>query len=127
MHSQASHVRERSRMVFRVAGLCAALATALLIAAVAGAQDPLAQEGKDLQDQATGTGQSLLPQIVFSSTRDNLAPSFEGSGCDLIGSSTMPTFNYLRCQNQNQRELYLMNLDGTDPVRLTTNTHGDTT
>ena len=122
MYSQAKHVRERSRIFVRVAGLCAAIATALLIAA-AGAGGPLAQEGTDPQDQAPGSGQPTMEEkIVFSSSRDNPAPPFVGSGCD---PSNMTPFNYARCNGLNSGELYLMDLDGTDPVRLTTNTDLD--
>src|SRR5215204_6336451 len=107
MYSQANHVRERSRIVFRIASLCAALATALLIAAVAGAQDPQAREGAESQDKATDSGKTMSEQIVFTSTRAKYPDNPTGAALPPSAADLGAAL-----------EIYRMNSDGTDPVRL---------
>lgn len=135
-------------MVFRVAGLCAAITTALLIAA-AGAQGPQAKEGALSQDQATGSKQTMLDKIGFTSTRDHplgeiylmdpddphnpqrLTENTDGDGFPAFppnGKSIV--FDSQRCRTDTEPcppgdkaaagdDLYVMNTDGTEQTYVT--------
>src|SRR5215207_9344907 len=88
MHSQANHLRERSRMALRLAGVFAAVAIALLITA-AGAEGPLAQESADDGGKLILTGMDALIEIEGSSfVKDTLGLSVQSDVGDPTANTT---------------------------------------